>query len=247
MNVTNSIHNRSLCKVPPDTTSKRPWGLYLADNYTIIDATSGYIPDSGSNSRPAATTTNVTKITNLDQNFKRPVLAGGITTKIKFPSGSLPTIYTILSVTRYTGPNRNRILVSPDANFTHSHYETGNGKFYNNTSVSNLQLATNNNFRPLDAWCISISTNSIDVPLANACGINNNYFGINKAAPTPANYALGINNSRFGSSGQPSPNADTDMSDFQFYALVIYDQGLTVAEMTTLSTKYMDLLVDQAV
>lgn len=246
MNVTNSIHNRNLNKIPPDTTSKKPWGVYLADNYMAVNATSGYIPDSGSNNRSAATTTNVTKI---DQaiNFKVPVLAGDVTAKIEFPAGSLPPTYTILSVTRYSSSNRNRIIVSPNINFTHSHYENGNAKFYNDGTQITSVAPTQPNQRSVDSWCISISTNSTAVPIEYAAGINNTYIGVLKAGSTAANVALGINNSHFGNGGGENQALFLDKSDFQFYALVIYDQGLTVTEMTNLSTKYINFMQNPAI
>lgn len=238
MNPVSSVFNRNM---PANKTNltKRPWAVYLADNYAEVNATlkTGIIPDVSSNNRSAATTLNVTKTSST--NYFPPILQGTTTSKIIFPNNSLPPTYTILCVSRYsTSVNRNRILASPNVNFTHGHYEGGNSKFYNNnTSVSNLGSQPNS--RSADSWCVAISTNSTITPLINACGVNNNYFGIGKAGTTTAiDAALGINNSRHGTGGQAT-TIDADMSDFEFHALVIYDQGLTVEEMTALSATYM--------
>jgi hypothetical protein len=245
MNVTSSMQNRKLAKITPNN-SKKPWGVYLADNYTVVNETlkTGVIPDSSSNNRPAATTINVTKA--LHDNFKLPVIAGTTTAQVVFPPGSLPPIYTILSVTRYsTTINRNRIIVSPELNFTHSHYEGGNAKFYNNGVQVTSVLPGQPNSRLPESWCVSISTNSPLVDPINRAAINNIYMGIARAANTDANVSLGIGNSHHGTAGSYFESSFTDQSDFQFYALVIYDQGLTATEMSAVSTKYMNLMVNQ--
>lgn len=234
MNTMNSFHNNNKkVNVNPTYTpidfvpNKIPWAAYIASSY---DSVSNTISDSSGNNRAAAITTNLSYI--YDPTFRQPILTGNTGSTILFPAGSLPVNYTLGSVTRYAplGTNR-RVLTSPNRNFTHPHFAGYNSLFFNNSGTSPFGV----NYGPATIWCVAVSTNSVNVTTPQICSLNGRYIGNGRVGPNGNGYQLCINLSHNDSTGSNTVSP-SDQSDFQFYALVIYDQALTAAEMTTLTT-----------
>lgn len=217
--------------------SKRPWAVYTSTNY---DDALKIIRDSSGNARASATTSNVQYV--VDSTFRAPILAGSTTSTILFPTGSLPINYTIASVARYKpGGTLNRIIASPTINFTHSHFNGFNALFYNDaTTMSSFSTNIGSNTK----WCVSISTNMASIAAPNQCSLNGQYIGLGSGlkGPMAANASLCINLSGYNTQGQFAATP-SNQSDFQFYSLVIYDQALTVAEMTYLSGRLGQYIV----
>ncbi len=115
---------------------KVPWGMYFAEDYKTGDP---YVIDKitqnkNSQNRHASTSGNITRInaSGFGAKAKISYIAGGTGSSIIWPRGSIPSNFTILSLTRYTGKTdatRARILSSDRSggNFLHGHW----GKNYN--------------------------------------------------------------------------------------------------------------------
>jgi len=86
-----------------------PWGVFSAEDWrgtTLFDI-------SGNN-RHATTAGTINKITSSGNGANAPItyLTGGIGDTITWTAGSIPTNFTIVSVTRYAGDNNQRIFQS---------------------------------------------------------------------------------------------------------------------------------------
>lgn len=230
MNAVSTVHNKKANKAFSGiefVPNKYPWAVYLASSY---DSASNTILDSSINNRPAAVTTNLSYIS--DSSFRQSVLAGTTASTILFPTGSLPVNYTIGSVTRYTlGGTKRRVLSSSNVNFTHCHYEGYNSLFYNNSTTMS---PFNTNYGSSSKWCVAVSTNSANIATPYNCILNGQYIGTGIKLPDGASYQLSINLSHYYLGRLLTTYSE--QSDFQFYALVIYDQALTLSEMALLNS-----------
>ena len=101
---------------------KKPWGIYFADTWT-----SDTLIDISGNLNNATTSGSITKTKGKGYGASVDIdyITGNTQTKINWPADSIPTNFTILSLTRYTGASRRRILSSDrtGGNFLHGHWE----------------------------------------------------------------------------------------------------------------------------
>jgi hypothetical protein len=87
-------------------------------------------------------------------------ITGTTTTKLLWPESSIPSTFTICSVTRYTGGTRRRILTclgspSQAADVTHGHHSSKRGHaYYYGYKVLNA------NHGVLDDWLVMCGTNA---------------------------------------------------------------------------------------
>ena len=107
----------------------KPWGLYSAANY---DTSNNLLLDSSGFNRHATTTGNITK-TSASGNgatVSIPYISGSTSSTITWPTNSIPNLFTICSITRYTNTdisaNCTRILQG-STNWLHGHYANGRG------------------------------------------------------------------------------------------------------------------------
>jgi hypothetical protein len=99
-----------------------PWGVYFAEDFD-----GSLLRDSSGNERHATTSTgNITKTSGAGSGALGNInyLTGGTSSVVNWPTGSIPVNFTILSLTRYTGGSRKRILTSDfsGGNFLHGHW-----------------------------------------------------------------------------------------------------------------------------
>jgi hypothetical protein len=107
---------------------KKPWGMYFAEDFDNIYLKDRYTLND-SQHRHAAISGNIKKSKGLGYGATASIsyIAGGTGSSIIWPRGSIPSNFTILSLTRYTGKTnatRARILSSDrnGGNFLHGHW-----------------------------------------------------------------------------------------------------------------------------
>jgi hypothetical protein len=203
-------------------TAKVPWGIYSAENF---DDNTKKLIEIGGSGRDAIVTNNTVGSANgngASANIK--FLSGTPTSKIVWPSGSIPATFTICSLTRYSGDNKNRILNGTPTNWLHGHH--GNKRsvaHYNDwkTGITNVGTLTD--------WLTSCGTNSTAISAPN----NMLYDGV------PSGVANG------GSAGDVLHINNTyEPSDYQFSQIIIWDQVLTLDEMKLVSNIFINYLKD---
>jgi hypothetical protein len=205
--------------------SEKPlWGMYSANAWsgnTLSDLTGngrnavGVGVSSGNGSGNGATAS-------------IPYLYGNTSSTITWPSGSVPTNFTICSITRYTGGINSRIFTGYESGFNwlHGHWSGNRGPtFYgayfmsNNTSVGNLT-----------DWLVCCGKNGSTSP--NNILLDGVPSGI--ANGGSGGGTLTINNNTGGVS--------SEISDWAFSYVLIWDQVLTDEELVIVSNKLIDYL-----
>ena len=150
---TNNIERLSLNNIE----KKDPWGIYFAGNYS-----NNTLYDLSGNGRHAITTGAITSNNSSDVFGAKSIIksiSGGISSTITWTAGSIPENFTILSLTRYTGGNRGRILQSSDENWIHGHHGGNRGVCYYNGWKTTYPLT-----ETLDNWLCCIGKNSSTTP-----------------------------------------------------------------------------------
>jgi hypothetical protein len=126
-NISNDIINKFYTDLRNLFTNKKPWGEYYAEQYDGV-----YLNDNSSNKRIATTSGNIELISKRGNGASANIryIYGGTGSSISWPAGSIPHNFTILSLTRYNGGSRGRILSSDrtlysnniQGNFLHGHW-----------------------------------------------------------------------------------------------------------------------------
>jgi hypothetical protein len=197
------------------------WAAYSAEAWV---SSTNVLPDLTGNGRNA-TTTGVTYGTASGNGASGTVayLNGTTTSKIDWPSGSVPSTFTICSLTRYTGGSSGRMFDGKSNNWLHSHWGGAAGVCHydgwrtSGSTPSSVASVTN--------WVICTGTNWTGVNSPYNVVVNN--LDVGTANGGSGNNTLSINN---GNNTQGSEN-----SNFQFSQLFIWDSGLTSAQMHTVN------------
>jgi len=189
--------------------NKVPWGFYLADNWS--DNT---IRDISVNGRHATTSGNITKTIGSGNGATGAItyISGNTETKVNWPIGSIPSNFTILSLTRYNGGSRGRILQSSYGNWLQGHWADRRGVcYYEGWRTNYDNKGINNN------WLCCISKNAGLTP--NNILLDGIPYGINTGGASGGSYKLCINNNF------------NENSDWALSCVIIWDQHLTNDEM----------------
>jgi hypothetical protein len=202
---------------------KKPWGIYDA---TMWNSTTNTLPEARGNGRDVTRPAGTVTYGNGSGNGAAasvPYISGTTATQLLWPSGSIPTNFTICSITRYTGGTNERILISNTNNWLHGHVSGMRGKAY----YEGWKTLDNQSIGTLTNWLVMCGNNGNPTPKnilvdSVASGVNSGGTG---------GYTLTINN---GSYSEPS--------DWAFTYLVIYDTVLTDAEMYTVSNMLLSYL-----
>jgi len=201
-----------------------PWGVYLAEDWR---GTTLY--DISGNNRHATTTGTITKTTANGNGASAPItyISGGTAATVTWPSGSIPTNFTILGLTRYIGGNNQRILQSRQSgNWLLGHLLQKRGLVY----FENWKTQNTNSIGNLFDWLCCIGKND-----SRATDFINNILidGTPSATATggTGNLNLGINNNLI-HSGQES--------DWAFGCVMIWDKLLSDTEMVLLNSLIND-------
>jgi len=121
------------------------------------DAGARVLLDSSGNGRDSTSavgTINVTTGAVGGATAEMVFLEGGTTSGIVFPTGSIPTTFTICSLTRYTGGAQQRILETAEANWLHGHQFGRRGVAYYDGYVNAVRTGT------LTDWLVMCGKNA---------------------------------------------------------------------------------------
>lgn len=145
------------------------------------------------------------------------VLYGSTSDSIRFPSGILPTPFTLFHITRYTGPTRRRIITSHEGNWLDGHWNGNTGVAYHNGW---LTPQTNNHS---DNFFISSSQYN----LYRSEGTTRGTSGASGANPT-----LGV-------------NTQGETSDWEVIEIIVYNRELSTSEIESVES-YLASLYPEA-
>ena len=202
-------------------TSKPVWGMYFAEDYN-----NNLLLDCSGNNRHASTSSGISKTINSGNGSTAPInyIYGDTLTSINFPEGSVPSSFTILSLTRYVGENYGRILQASatDFHFIHGHHNIKRGLcYYDGWKTGENSTGT------LTDWLCCIGTNG-------TATYNNNYNKYNNVLidGIPIGTVLGgrgntnltINNSVW-----------REYSEWALSCVIIWDNVLNEQEMIILN------------
>jgi hypothetical protein len=196
-------------------SNKPPWGIYDADKW---NSSTNVLPDIRGWSRDATSGGTITKGSGAGNGATSAVayITGSTASSLTWPSGSIPTNFTICSVTRYTGGTSRRIL-NGTSNWLHGHWSGNRGVcYYEGWKTNSTGVGTLNN------WLVCCGKNSGSTP--------NNILLDSVASGTATGGAS--NQQLFINAGGGNYGETTD---FQLSYLIIWDQILTDAEMLTTS------------
>jgi len=190
----------------------RPWGAYFANDWSGTT-----LLDSSGNQRHATTSGTITKTTGSGNGATGAItyISGGTSATVSWPSGSIPTNFTILSLTRYNGGGRGRILNGNTGNWLHGHWSSSRGVAHYEDWKTPLSSIGN-----LDDWVCTIGKNSGSTP-------NNILVD-----------GVGRGNATGGTGGQDlriNLGNINEVSDWALCCIIIYDSILTDAHMIKLN------------
>jgi len=144
----------------------KPWGIYFADN---VSPDNKLLDLFNRDNRNAIITGQILKNNNSGFGAVNNVksISGTINTTIEWGQNSIPTNYTICSITRYTGNiNNKRILTAKDASpsndWVHGHQSSKRGVvYYNNEYKTDNSLTISGN---INDWVVTCATSGGEVP-----------------------------------------------------------------------------------
>ena len=207
------------------TKTKVPWGLYDAADWS---AANGKLLEASANGKDVVSAGTIKFGSGIGNGAKGNVtfILGSTSSRLVWPEGSIPTKFTICSITRYTGGSNERILRSVAGNWLHGHHENTVGvAFYDG-----WKTPENPPEQPTD-WAVMCGSNGLPTPTnilynGSPVGIQSGGSSPNPLAINPANPAI--------SSGQ--------VSNWALSFVAIWDQHLTAAEIKMASDALMEYL-----
>ena len=202
-----------------------PWGAYVAGN---TNNTSSLLVDRTGNERHATISGTEVEVENGIGNVSSiPYLIGTTNTVITWPIGSVPRLFTICSITRYTGTTNDVILGSSNLSFIHGHSGNSSGVAYNGGTLKTVAGSSGNT-----DWIImcgsSITGRTPDNILVN--GVSKGVSDYGTGSDNTGNGILTINNY----SGRNST--------FAFQQITIWDVELTTNQLFQVSNTMNDYI-----
>ena len=137
-----------------------------------------------------------------------PVLYGSPTAELNFPSAILPSTYTLISLTRYNGSTKKRILDGQTGNWLSGHWSTASGVAYHGGWM------TTTSDRHGDKWVIGVDQNSLYRSKSQSVAWTNDTGG----GGTSTNLRLG--------------SVGYEGSDWMCAELIVYNRTLSSDEYT---------------
>jgi hypothetical protein len=107
--------------------TKPAFARYHAVNFDF--STSRWLDTSGNNRHTVSSAGTIQRTSGLGNGatVSQTYIYGGTSSRITFPSGSLPPSFTLCIVDRYNGGTQGRIFVSPGNNMFHGHWSARRG------------------------------------------------------------------------------------------------------------------------
>ena len=203
-----------------------PWGAYIAGH---SNNTTNSLYDFTGNGRNAIVSGTPLVAGNNSGNGtikSSPHITGTKSTIITWPTGSIPTVFTICSITRRTvipDGNYSRIL-NGSFNFCHGHYSSGTGvAYYNSWKTGDNRIPTTST-----DWLVMCGTNGTNsIPnniLANGTPVGTSNGG-------DGNGTLSINTGLY-----------PETTNFGFQQVLIWNVALTNIQLSTISSILMNYL-----
>ncbi len=159
-------------------------------------------------------------------------ISGSTAAGIRLPEGSLPAVFTICSMTRYTGSAKGRIINAFGANFSHGH-DTYRGVAYYGDTIKWVTNQTAAGGNALD-WLVMCGKSSSKAP--GNMQADGQPVGVRDTALITANWQLGINTGQAGSA-----------SDWSFGHMIVWDQVLSEHEVQIISSVILKSLTNASV
>jgi hypothetical protein len=226
MNTISTMQSLRINKLTPFQKlliSKPTYARYTASNYNTTTNILGETTNNGINAIGTGITKGTTNINGAVATID--YVKGTSTSKILFPSGTIPTQYTICSLTRYSGTTFGRILQSIEQNWLLGHWFGNRGVHYNGswkTNQSSIGIQTN--------WLNFCGTSGGSTPTNILCdGVS---IGIASGFSQVAS-SLSVNG------GTLYPN---ETSDFELSQLLIWNVVLTSSEIKIVSNAIANYL-----
>jgi len=197
-------------------TDNPPWGIYISD-----DLNGNILKDRSGNKRDATTSGTITTKTSdgYGATGKISYITGGTNANIVWPNGSIPPIFTIMSLTRYTGGSRGRIIESISGNWLHGHWNSRRGMCFYEGWKTQYDKSIGN----LDNWLCCIGNNGSDLNKPDNILLDGTPFGTDTRGT--GNYTLSLNKNPWG----------TELSDWAFNSIIIWDKSLSKENMLVLN------------
>jgi hypothetical protein len=242
--ITNCFINATLMKglssvlklttpLPKLLIAKPAWAVYRAEDFNAVTQ---QLRDSSVNARHA-TCTNCTLLatSGFGASTSIPSVVGSTTSTILFPVGSIPPIFTMFAITRYTGTINGRILTGTGeggwgGNYFLGHWQNNYPRaFYFSTFMSSDSAPTTS---PKVNFCNLGFTTASTVP--NNVIYNSAPIGtVNKSIVGEGTVSARLSVNLFNPSGTIS-----ETSDFALSQLIIWDRELTTLEMLDVSNAF---------
>lgn len=197
----------------------RPWGAYFAEDWsgtTLLDS---------SGNRRHATTSGTIYSSNLSGNGANAPISfinGSSTSTVSFPDGSIPSNFTILSLTKYNGGTKLRILqarhpTSPSPNILFGHWSGRRGLvFYEGWKTKEESVGN------VDEWLTMVVKSSGSTP--NNILVDG--LSVGTSTISGSTYNLGIN---------LSTQWANEHGDWSFSCVVIWDTSLSDSQLFELN------------
>ena len=156
-------------------------------------------------------------------------ITGSTASQMLWPESSIPSIFTVCSVTRYTGGESARILTcngspSQDANWLQGHWESLRGVvLYPTTSGERWKTTSTASRGVVDDWLVMCGTNDAAVAFPGNIIMDQDEIGITSGG-------LGGCRLNFGYAGS---------TDWALHSLLIWDYALGTAPVPVHATPYL--------
>lgn len=211
-----SLRKNNLSPFQKLLINKPTYARYTAANY---DTATNILKETTNNGINATGTAITKGTTNLNGAIATiDYIKGTSTSKVIFPSGTIPSTYTMCCLTRYAGPTYGRILQSVEQNWLLGHWNNNRGVHYNGSWRTNqVSTGIKNNWLNFCGTSGGVAPSNILVD-GVAIGIS--------IGSSPIVSSLSIN----GGLLYPS-----ETSDFEFSQVLIWNVVLTATEMKTVS------------
>lgn len=199
---------------------------YLMASAEAWDTVNNRFTDLSGNGRHGALTGGTVTVGSVSGNgasWSVPYVEGTTTTKIIWPAGSIPSTFTVCSITRYSGATKIRILQCTNLNWMHGH-ENGNAGA---THYSGAGATEWYSFSPKTNWAVVCGRN---IQTAGSAGVIANGVVTCTACGGVGNGNLAIN--------QGTVGIGTNFnSDWQLSRLYVWNRHLSNAEFAEASAR----------